>query len=293
MDPIDEILLGQIDIALMEDIGQGDITTLGCIGDEEASAEIIAKSDGILSGFSTVHGIFLQLDYMAEIEAFKMDGDYFSKGDRIYVIHALRSAIISGERTALNFLGHLSGIATLTSQFVEKVSGHKVIILDTRKTTPGFRILEKYAVSCGGGENHRFGLYDMALIKDNHIASCGSIHEAVKRIRKFLKKPGFKKKFLFNPSEIEIEVEVENEAQLREAIGLGIKRLLLDNQSIEQLAHLVKIARGLANDLQIEASGNVTLDNVAKVAATGIDFISIGALTHSAPSSDFSLKMLT
>jgi nicotinate-nucleotide pyrophosphorylase (carboxylating) len=202
-------------------------------------------------------------------------------------------AVMIGERTSLNFLGHLSGIATLTSHFVEKTAGTIVKILDTRKTTPGLRYLEKYAVTCGGGENHRFGLYDMVLIKDNHIAASGSITKAIEKIKKYLVSPEFKKRFIINPEDIIIEVEIETEDQLREAVKAGTKRLLLDNQNIDQLMRMVQMARTLADDLKLEASGNINLDNVAAVAKTGVDYISIGALTHSAPSSDFSLEIIS
>lgn len=293
MNSLDDMLLIQAELALMEDVGQGDITTLGCIDNNIATAEIIAKSEGRLAGLPIVEAVFIKLDEKAEINALKEDSDHFSHGDQLITIKANRRTIITGERTALNFLGHLSGIASLTAKFVEKVAGTGATILDTRKTTPGLRYLEKYAVVCGGGENHRYGLYDMILIKDNHIASCGSVVNAVRKIRSFLESPDFKKQFITNPHEIIIEVEVVNEAQLREAVRLGIKRILLDNQSIDQLASLVKLARNLANDLKLEASGNVSISNVEEIARTGVDHISIGALTHSAPSSDFSLEIIS
>ena len=287
------MLLVQAELALMEDVGQGDITTLGCIDDNIATAEIVAKSDGVLAGNSLVEAVFTKLDDNTEVEAFKQDSEHFVPGDRIMTVKANRRAIMTGERTALNFLGHLSGIASLAAQFVQKVAGTNAIILDTRKTTPGLRYLEKYAVICGGGENHRYGLYDMVLIKDNHIASCGSVTKAVEKVRNYLKSEEFGKQFNTSHDQIVIEVEVVNEKQLREAVGLGVKRLLLDNQSINQLTSLVKVARSLSGDLKLEASGNVNLNNVAAVAATGVDYISIGALTHSAPSSDFSLNIIS
>ncbi len=293
MNALDEMLLVQAELALMEDVGQGDITTLGCIDDNVASAEIIAKSDGILAGLPIVEAVFMKLDEKVEINALKQDSDQFSKGDRVITIKANRRAIMTGERTALNFLGRLSGIASLTAKYVEKVSGTGASIFDTRKTTPGLRYLEKYAVICGGGQNHRYGLYDMVLIKDNHIASCGSVTKAVESIKAFIKSPGFGKQFVNVAADVVIEVEVVNEGQLREAIGLGVKRILLDNQSVDQLTSLVKLARTLADDLKLEASGNVNLDNVANIARTGVDYISIGALTHSAPSSDFSLEIIS
>ena len=247
---------------------------------------------GILAGLSIMEAVFRKLDEKIKVSNARSDGARFARGDTIAEIRGNSRAIITGERTALNFLGHLSGIATLTGKFVEKVSGTKAIILDTRKTTPGLRYLEKYAVACGGGENHRFGLFDMVLIKDNHIAACGSVAGAVEKVRKFLGSPEFKKKYVIDPSRVVLEVEVISEAQLKEAVVSGIKRLLLDNQSPESLASLVKYARSLAGDLKLEASGNMNLDNVAAMAKTGVDYISIGALTHSATSADFSLRIV-
>ncbi|PKK83686.1 MAG: nicotinate-nucleotide diphosphorylase (carboxylating) [candidate division Zixibacteria bacterium HGW-Zixibacteria-1] len=292
MDSIDEIIRQQVDLVLMEDIGQGDITTTACIEPTLVKAEIMAKSEGVVSGLMVVEMVFQSRDKNVQIEIVKTDGETFARGDRIIGIEGDSRAILTGERTALNFLGHLSGIATLTAKFVEAVRGTGATILDTRKTTPGLRLLDKYAVACGGASNHRFGLYDMALIKDNHIAAAGSITKAVEKMRAFLKSDEYKKQYLIKPEHIEIEVEVENESQLREAIAGKVKRLLLDNQSTEQLAELVKIARSLDAGVKLEASGNVNLANVRKVAETGVDFISIGTLTHSAPSSDFSLKFL-
>ncbi len=292
MELLDEIVSFLVDYALTEDIGPGDVTTLACIEKGPIEAVLLAKGNGVLAGIPILETVFTKLDKNIAIEIIKDDGDPFSAGDKIVRISGQRRAILTGERTALNFLGHLSGIATLTARFVEKVQGTGAVILDTRKTTPGLRLLEKYAVTCGGGQNHRFGLYDMVLIKDNHIAACGSINMAVDKVKKYLVDPRAEKKFGVDMSATEIEVEIETEAQLREAIGAGVKRLLLDNQSPPSLASLVKIARHLASDLKLEASGNVNLDNVRAVAETGVDFISIGALTHSAPSSDFSLEIL-
>lgn len=292
MDQLDEMVLGQIDLALMEDIGQGDITTLASIRDEAISAHITAKSSGVLAGIPIAKAVFEKLDNKIEIEAVKDDSEKFSAGDRILTIKGKGGAILTGERTALNFLGHLSGVATLTARYVEKVKGTKAMILDTRKTIPGMRFLEKYAVTCGGGRNHRFGLYDMVLIKDNHISAAGSISRAMRAVKEFADRKDFEKRFLLSPRELEIEVEVETIEQLSEAIESGAKRLLLDNQSIEHLDKLVKTARKLNGNLLLEASGNVNLENVSDIAKTGVDFISVGALTHSAPAADFSLSIM-
>jgi len=293
MSSIDEIIQGQVDLVLMEDIGPGDLTTLACIDSVGIQAEIVAKSEGIIAGLPVVEAAVKKLDSTARFKAFKQDGDAFRKGDTIVEIHADSRAILTTERTALNFLGHLSGIATLTSLFVEKARSTKAEILDTRKTIPGLRYLEKYAVTCGGGRNHRFGLYDMALIKDNHITACGSVREAVEKMKKYIFGDDFKNRFAIDPNMVMIEVEISDKEQLTEAIDCGIKRLLLDNQSIEQLSTMVKTARGLADDILLEASGNVNLDNVEQIAQTGVNFISIGALTHSAPASDFSLRVIS
>lgn len=290
MTVIDDIIERQVELALMEDIGPGDITTLGCLPDGVGKGEIVAKSDGFLAGLPLVETVFTKLDPKMRIDCLKYDSQPFRRGDRIAIIEGNRRALLTGERTALNFLGHLSGIATLTSKFVDKIRESGAKILDTRKTTPGLRHLEKYAVACGGGENHRYGLYDLALVKDNHIAAAGTITAAVENLRNFLKSQEFQEQFVTEPDDIEIEVEVTSEAELKEALDCGVNRLLLDNQTPESLKKLVDVARALRPAVLLEASGNVTIDNVAALAASGVDFISIGALTHSAPSSDFSME---
>ncbi len=291
-DITDEMVQGQIDLALMEDIGPGDITTLACIAKEMVAAEIIAKSSGVLAGLPVAAAVFQKLDKKVTIITNKNDGDTFSPGDKILSINGNSQAILTGERTALNFLGHMSGVASLTAKFVEQVKGTKAKILDTRKTIPGMRFLDKYAVTCGGGENHRFGLYDMVLIKDNHITAAGSITNAIKKVKEYAARNDFQTRFYLTSDELEIEVEIETVEQLKEAIKAGAKRLLLDNQSIERLAELVKTARELNKNILLEASGNVNLDNVAAIAKTGVDLISIGGLTHSAATSDFSLNII-
>jgi nicotinate-nucleotide pyrophosphorylase (carboxylating) len=292
MNSIDDILERQVELVLIEDIGPGDITTLACVDSFPLRAEIVAKSNGVLAGLAVASLAFMKRDEKVKIVSVREDGDYFQSGEKILSLAGNSRAILTGERTALNFLGHLSGIATLTSKFVAEVEGTGVKILDTRKTTPGLRYLEKYAVTCGGGMNHRFGLYDMVLIKDNHIAACGSIKKALERIKAFFQKDQVSEQFGIESHAIQIEVEIVDEEQLREAIASGVKRLLLDNQSIDELAHLVKLARSLSDDVLLEASGNVRLENVRQIAETGVDFISIGVLTHSAPASDFSLRVL-
>ncbi len=291
-DITDDMVQGQIDLALMEDVGQGDITTLACIAKETITAEIVAKSSGVLAGLPIALAVFQKLDKNIFIKVARNDGDSFAPGEKIISIKGDSRAILTGERTALNFLGHLSGIASLTSEFVEKIKGTGVKILDTRKTIPGMRFLDKYAVTCGGGNNHRFGLYDMVLIKDNHIAASGSITGAIKKVKDYAAGKGFRNRFYLTPDDLEIEIEIETVEQLKEAIKAGAERLLLDNQSIEHLSDMVRTARKLKRNILLEASGNVNLDNVAEIAGTGVDFISIGSLTHSAPSSDFSLNIM-
>ena len=277
--------------ALEEDIGPGDVTSLACLQPEPIEAEIIAKSTGILSGAEPAIVAFKLVDPANEIKFVKFDGNSFAPSDVIARISGFNQTIMTAERTALNFLGHLSGVATLTRAFVDRLGDLKCKVLDTRKTTPGFRLLEKRAVQHGGGANHRLGLYDMMLVKDNHIAAAGSITKAVEYAREYLDSPDCRRQFGRPGCDFEIEVEVTDEDELREAIGLRIKRLLLDNQSTDSLTALVKTARELDGEVKLEASGNVTLENIAEIGATGVDFISTGAITHSAPNSDFSLRV--
>jgi nicotinate-nucleotide pyrophosphorylase (carboxylating) len=292
MDRYQKSLIDLVRAALDEDIGKGDLTSQACLDPDPSEARIVAKSDGILSGMEPALAVYEIVDSANVVDFLKKDGDRFQSGDTIAEIRGFNQTILSSERIALNFLGHLSGIATLTGEFVEQLKGTGAQIFDTRKTTPGWRYLEKKAVTHGGGVNHRFGLYDMILIKDNHITCAGSIAKAVALIREFLSTPDFRLQFETDADQIEIEVEVTTEKQLAEAIEAGVDRLLLDNQSLESLAHLVAVARKLNPDVKLEASGNVTLYNAARIAATGVDFVSVGALTHSAPASDFSLQIL-
>jgi len=275
--------------ALAEDVGQGDVTSLSCLEPNPMKARIIAKSAGVLSGIEAASLVFSMVDSANGIYFLLNDGDKFSVGDTIATIDGFNLTLLPSERVALNFLGHLSGVATLTRKFVDRVAEYPCSILDTRKTTPGWRLLEKAAVLHGGGMNHRLGLYDMILIKDNHIASAGSVAEAIKRGREFLQTPQFRFQFESRAEEMSIEVEVTSEVQLTEAITATVDRLLLDNQPVESLGRLVALAREQDPKVKLEASGNVTLENVAEIAATGVDYVSVGALTHSAPVADFSM----
>ncbi|MEE9442234.1 MAG: carboxylating nicotinate-nucleotide diphosphorylase [candidate division Zixibacteria bacterium] len=291
----EKILLQQVMNALQEDVGAGDITSLATVPESmTGEAEIVAKSDGVIAGLPLCELTFLKVDPQIEFTMLIEDGQKFKKGDRAALLSGRLRSILTGERTALNFLMHLSGVATLTNKMVEVAGPDKVRILDTRKTMPGLRYVEKYAVATGGGENHRYGLYDMVLIKDNHIAAAGSVTEAIAKVREFMASEKFIKIFHTEPSAFEIEVEVESIKQLNEALDAKIERVLLDNKSPEHLKEMAAFAREHENGtgVLLEASGNITLDNVAEVAATGVDYISVGALTHSAPASDFSLKII-
>ncbi len=270
--------------ALKEDIGKGDITSRYTIAPQaKALALIMAKHEGVLAGIDICREVFLQVDPELTIGINKNDSQEVDVGEVVMNIQGRTKCILAAERTALNFLQHLSGIASLTARFVEAVNGTRAKILDTRKTTPGWRKLEKYAVSCGGGENHRMGLYDMVLIKDNHIEAAGGVSAAVQLVRDGIKKG------------VKIEVEVQNLAQLEEAIALGPDIVMLDNMKPEMMAEACRMVwSSPARDqgkLKLEASGNVSLDNVRKIAECGVDYISIGALTHSAPALDFSLRL--
>ncbi len=266
-----------IDRALREDIGPGDVTTGATVpAGARGRGAIVAKAHGVICGLPVASAVFRAVDEGISLSPRARDGEPVQPGDVVAVVEGSLRGILTAERTALNFLARLSGIATLTARFVEAVAPYRAVILDTRKTTPGWRYLEKYAVRCGGGRNHRMGLYDMVLIKDNHIAVCGSITEAVRRVRTA-------------GAALPVEVEVRNLEELREALELGVDRILLDNFAVEEIAEAVRIAAGR---VPLEASGGVTLENVAEIAATGVDYISVGALTHSAPALDLSLELV-
>ena len=261
--------------ALDEDIGSGDVTTNAILPEGAVlRGEIIAKSSGVVSGLAVANLVFHQFDNRIDFEAKVLDGDLVEPGRVLAIVSGSARSLLTGERTALNFLNRMSGIATLTRQFVNAVSHTKAVILDTRKTAPGLRAFDKLAVVQGGGQNHRQGLYDMVLIKDNHIDFAGSLEEAVHRVRAA-------------ETTLEIEVEARTVVDLRAALDLGISRILLDNMNLDQLREAVSINQARA---KLEASGNVTLENVRQIAETGVDFISVGALTHSAKSFDASLR---
>ncbi len=267
-------------MALAEDFGErGDVTSLATMSAGiQGRAQIVAKATGVLAGMQVVAAVFRELDTEIRLRLRAADGERVQAGDLLCEIEGRAVALLGAERTALNFLQHLSGVATLTRRFVDTVAGTGATILDTRKTTPGWRELEKYAVRMGGGCNHRAGLYDALLIKENHIAAAGGITAALMRTRACAAARG-----------LPVIIEVEGLAQLEEALRLAPQRILLDNMSLEQLREAVTLARGR---VPLEASGNMTLQRVAAVAATGVDFISVGALTHSAPALDCSMRIL-
>ena len=272
-----QTLQGIIRAALEEDIGSRDVTTAALLtGQETGRAQAIAKSKLVVAGIDVFREVFLLLDGSLAFMSHTRDGLTAVPGDRIAEVSGRLASILSAERVALNLFQRMCGIATLTRRYVEAVRGTGAKILDTRKTVPGLRVLDKYAVKIGGGFNHRFGLYDGVLIKDNHIAAAGGIRPAVTRIRKHV------------PHTLKVEVEVGNQQELAEALSAGADVIMLDNMSLEDMKAAVSQACG---KVPLEASGNITLENVGQVAATGVDYISIGALTHSVPAADISLKI--
>jgi len=266
-----------IEEALFEDIGPGDITSEAVIPEEASStAEIVAKQDLVLAGILIAREVFRKLDPWVQFTPLAHDGNKVQSGSIIAQVQGKTRALLAGERLALNIMQHLSGIATHTAKFVEVLKGSRAEILDTRKTLPGLRALEKYAVRMGGGRNHRFGLYDGILIKDNHIAAAGGIIKAMAGIRKKV-----------HPL-LKIEVEVKTLDEVREAMAAGATMLLLDNMPPALMKQAVNIVGGR---VLVEASGNVTLDTVKAIGDTGVDFISSGSLTHSSPAADISMKI--
>ncbi|MBU4485733.1 MAG: carboxylating nicotinate-nucleotide diphosphorylase [Candidatus Delongbacteria bacterium] len=265
--------------AIKEDLGKnGDITTDSIIPKKQKGKAVLkAKAGGIISGLQVFEDTFFYIDKDLKIETFFKDGDMIEAGDIVAIITGKLNSILKAERTALNFIQRMSGISTSANQFVQAVKGTNAKILDTRKTLPGFRTLDKYAVKMGGAENHRMGLFDMFLIKDNHIAAAGGITSAVKKALEYKKSKELNSK---------IEVEVKNQNEFKEALKLDIDIIMLDNMSIEDIKKCVKINAGKK---KLEVSGNVTLDTVRKLAETGIDYISSGSLTHSVKALDLSL----
>lgn len=265
--------------ALAEDIGTGDVTAMATVPEGlAAQAHIVLKAPGVVFGLDVVEEVFRQVG-VTDIDRTVVEGHWHDQVPRdLLLINGSARAILAGERVALNFLGHLSGIATLTARYVDAVGGTGTRILDTRKTLPGLRALEKQAVSWGGGINHRFGLFDAVLIKENHIAMAGGVRPAVEACRS-------------ESPDLQIEVEAETLDEVIEAIEAGADRILLDNMDTDELKRAVELRESAATGTELEASGGMNLANVREVAETGVDFISIGALTHSAPQLDVSLLL--
>jgi nicotinate-nucleotide pyrophosphorylase (carboxylating) len=277
-----EFIQNMVRAALAEDIGAGDITTEAVIpADQRAEACIVAKEPCVVAGLPLVEAVFAQIDRTVAVKLLVAEGDFVEKGTRVCVLNGAARGILTGERTALNFLQSLSGIATLTRQFVDEVEGTKAKILDTRKTTPTLRVSEKYAVAVGGGTNHRMGLFDAVMIKDNHrviLARLGpkALGDAVAAARK-------------GHPNVSIIVEADTLEQVEEALAAGANHILLDNMTLDELREAVGFVDGRA---KTEASGGVTLQTVRAIAQTGVDYISVGSLTHSARAVDFSLEIL-
>jgi nicotinate-nucleotide pyrophosphorylase (carboxylating) len=264
-----------VQVALAEDVGERDVTTEATVdADALGTAELLLREPGVACGLGVAEAVFRALDTDLRFEPLVREGALVDRPRAVAVVTGPERAILTGERTALNFLGRLSGIATLTRRHVDAVEGTGVAILDTRKTTPGLRVLEKHAVRCGGGRNHRFGLDDGVLVKDNHLRAAGSVQAAVEKLRA--------------ATDLPIEVECDTLEQVKEALAAGADAILLDNMTFEELRAAVAIGGGRA---RLEASGGVTLENVRTIAETGIDEISVGALTHSARSLDVSLEL--
>ncbi len=272
MDLNEDIL---IELALKEDLQDiGDVSSIAIFDKEEDKFFLVAKDTGIICGVNIFKKVFAYVDSSVKVDFLFEDGDCISFGDHIATVSGKVVSILQAERTAINFLSHLSAISTKTNKFVKEANG-KVKILDTRKTLPGYRMLQKYAVKCGGGENHRIGLFDMAMLKDNHNDSAGGITKAVNKVRDRW------------GDELKIEVETRNLDEVKEALSLNINRIMLDNMSNEDTKTAVKL---ISNKMEVEASGNMNFDRIKSVSETGVDFISFGELTHTITAFDFSLR---
>ena len=273
---VDEI----IESALLEDIGDGDHSSLACVPENaKGKATLFVKDDGILAGVDLAVRIFKKYDPSLEVEVRIIDGTPVKKGDVAFTIVGSSRSILATERLVLNFMQRMSGIATQTNKIVSLLEGTSTRLLDTRKTTPCIRYMEKWAVRIGGGENHRFALYDMIMLKDNHIDYAGGIKPAIERTQAYLKESG---------KNLKVEIEVRNFDELNQVLAIGgVDRIMLDNFTVEQLEEALKL---IPSNYETEASGGITIDTIRDYAETGVDFISVGALTHSFKSLDLSLK---
>lgn len=279
METRDQLIDDLLTLAFAEDVGDGDHTTLSTIpADAMGKQQLIVKEEGILAGVDVARMVFDKFDPSLKMTVFINDGAHVKPGDVAFVVEGPVRSLLQTERTMLNIMQRMSGIATMTAKYQEKLSGLKTKVLDTRKTTPGMRMLEKEAVKIGGGMNHRIGLFDMILIKDNHVDFAGSITNAVNRARAYLKEKG---------KDLKIEVEVRNTPEIEEALSLDVDRIMLDNFTPERTREAVKLINGRC---EIESSGGITLDTLREYGECGVDYISVGALTHSVKGLDMSFK---
>ncbi len=279
METRDQLIDDLLTLAFAEDVGDGDHTTLSTIpADAMGKQQLIVKEEGILAGVDVARMVFDKFDPSLKMTVFINDGAHVKPGDVAFVVEGPVRSLLQTERTMLNIMQRMSGIATMTAKYQEKLSGLKTKVLDTRKTTPGMRMLEKEAVKIGGGMNHRIGLFDMILIKDNHVDFAGSITNAVNRARAYLKEKG---------KDLKIEVEVRNTPEIEEALSLDVDRIMLDNFTPERTREAVKLINGRC---EVESSGGITLDTLREYGECGVDYISVGALTHSVKGLDMSFK---
>lgn len=275
-----EAALALIRLAIAEDVHTGDVTSLWTIpAEQKQKARLIAKGAGVLAGLPIIELVFKELKAPVELTLYKKDGDRVYSGELIAEIAGTTRALLTGERTLLNFIQQLSGVATITASYAEALSLGATRVLDTRKTLPGFRALQKYAVLAGGGINHRMGLFDMVLVKDNHIAACGGVLEALAVVKKN------------NTAGLRVEIEVENLDDLNRLLHQGVDVIMLDNMDNKTMAQAVEIVRKSGDPVKLEASGNMDLERLHEIAKIGLDYISVGALTHSVKALDISMRI--
>lgn len=278
----DQLIDDLLTLAFAEDVGDGDHTTLSTIpADEMGRQHLLVKEEGILAGVEMARRVFAKFDPELKMTVFINDGAHVKPGDIAFVVEGKVRSLLQTERIMLNIMQRMSGIATVTAKYQQRLDGLKTKVLDTRKTTPGLRLLEKEAVKIGGGENHRIGLFDMILIKDNHVDFAGGIKEAVAAAKKYCQEKG---------KDLKIEQEVRNEDEIRQALEAGVDRIMLDNFTPERTREAVKLIRSINPAVEIESSGGITLDTLRAYGECGVDFISVGALTHSVKGLDMSFK---
>lgn len=277
---VENLINSLLELAFAEDIGDGDHTTLCSIpASEIGSSKLLIKEEGILAGVNVAKDVFYKFDPELKVEVFIEDGAHVKPGDVAFVVTGKVQSLLQTERLVLNLMQRMSGIATITNKYVKLLEGTKTKVLDTRKTTPGLRMLEKQAVKIGGGENHRIGLFDMILLKDNHVDFAGGIKNAITRAKQYLKEKN---------KDLKIEIEVRNFEELNEALNVGgVDRIMLDNFTVEDTRKAVEIVNGR---VELESSGGITFETIRDYAVTGVDYVSVGALTHSVKSLDMSLK---